>query len=189
MDHNQTVQPSSHLLLTAVSAPGDVEMPLILMGSSGHLDFPSLLGITPCPALCCSSRFPLPLLNHPPMPGGSEQFSNKCWSLIDLACISVNRRHLVLATFSSLCCISERGCYARIHAFSFPQTTCYPSALPVMYRAFICIISPLWHTPSPSRALYIVTGNCVFVMAARGTLVTSSILLFLPQGMESWWVV
>lgn len=50
--------------------------------------------------------------------------------------------------------------------FSFPQTTCYLSALPVTYRAFICITSPLWHVPSSSRALYIVTGNCVFAMAA-----------------------
>ena len=147
MDRNQTVQPSSRLLLTAVTAPGDTEMPLT--GSSGHLDFPSLLGITPCPALCCSSPFPLPLLNHSPMPGGSEQFSDKCGSLTDLGCLSVNKRHLVLATFS-LCCISERGCYARIHAFSFPQTACYLSALPVTYRACVCITSPLWHAPSSS---------------------------------------
>ena len=141
-----------------------------------------------CPALCCSSLFPLPLLNHP-MPGAREQFSSKCWSLTDLSCISANRRHLVLATFSSLCCISGRECYARIYAFSFPQTTCYLSALPVTYRAFICTTSPLWQGPFSSQVLYIITGNCVFAMAAQGPLVTSSILLFRPQGMESWWVV
>lgn len=148
MDHDHTVQPSCRLLLTAASAPGDMEMPLT--GSSGHLDSPSPLGITPCPALCCSARFPLPLLNHPPMPGGSEQLSDKCWSLIDLSCISAKRRHLALGTFSSPCRITERGWYARIHAFSFPQTTCYLSPLPVTYRAFIYITSPLWHAPSSS---------------------------------------
>lgn len=40
MDHHLTAQPSPRLLLGAISAPGDLAMPLT--HCPGHLDFPSL---------------------------------------------------------------------------------------------------------------------------------------------------
>lgn len=154
-----------------------------LTGSSGHLDFSSLMGITLCLALCYSSPSPLPLQNHSPVPEGSEQFSDKYRSHSDLGCIWEQDTWYWLP--SPLHAVFEKGCCVRIHAFSLPQTTCYLSVLPVKYRAFVWITSPFWHVPSSSQALYIITSNCVFAMAAWRTSVIGSMLLFLPQGMES----
>lgn len=174
------MQPSSHLLLTAVSAPGDMEMPLT--GSSGHRDFPSLLAITP--QLSAAHLFPhcRGYIIH--------------WCLGAVSSLAVNTGHsqtsaLSLRTEGSwywlpspLCAVFQRGALCRDTCCCFSTNHLLPVS-----AACICITSPLRHAPSSSRALYIVTGNCVFAMAARGALVIGCARFLLPQGMESWWVV
>lgn len=181
---NQIVQPSSHLLLTAVSAPGDMEMPLA--GSSGHRDFPSLLGITP--QLCAAVSFPTAIATS--LTGAWGKWAVEQWTRVtprpQLYLCKQKAPGIGHLLPSALC--SREGLRAGTRAAAFPQTTCHLVSA-ACNGASVCITSPLRHAPSSSPALYIVTGNGAFATAARGALVIGSTLFLLPQGMESWWVV